>query len=75
MNDCGKHGCADKHIKGISCSVKNTAAQLATATMIRLLFFSANKTATARPIAPLIILSVADSIAGNVMAVRQAAGT
>ena len=59
----------------ISCSVRNTAAQLATDTTIRLLRKKANASATTRPTAPLIILSVAYKMAGKVIAVRQATGT
>ena len=39
--------------RAIICSVMNTAAQLAAATMIRLCFLNASKTPTASPAAPL----------------------
>ena len=61
------------HPRKIS-SIRNTAAQLATATSTRLFFRKASSTATARPTRPLRRFSVAYKIAGKVMAVKLAAG-
>ena len=58
-----------------SCSVRNTAAELAVATTIRLLFFRERRMPTARPMAPLTMFSVAYKMAGKVIAARQAVGT
>ena len=61
--------------KRSNCSMSSTEAQLATATTIRLFFQRDRATATIRPTAPLIVCSVADKMAGKVMAARQAGGT
>jgi hypothetical protein len=56
-------------------STTKTVAQLAAATTMRLLFFTASTTAIKRAAAPLSRWSAALRIAGKVIAVRQATGT
>src|SRR5699024_1909444 len=61
--------------KGKILSTRNTATQAQTATVRRLFSRYAAISATTKPAIPEKMLEVADKIAGNVMAARQAYGT